>query len=103
MEDWILCLNSGSSNSNSISSNKNINQNQLTSNEKNVIKTYVEGVDKVKKEIDIDRIIEISTLAKVPKCPETNLTDMTNPTPDDFDKVKIAVAKDAAFSFYFHE
>ena len=55
--------------------------------------------DLVVDSLDLDRLVEIAGTCKMPKCPEIRLALGTVAAAP----VKIAVAKDEAFSFYFHE
>lgn len=59
---------------------------------------YVEALGKMVSEgFDLNRILEIGSTSKLPKCPDVRSTYPRKSA------VRFAVAKDAAFSFYYHE
>jgi cobyrinic acid a,c-diamide synthase len=55
--------------------------------------------DAVSNGIDINRLIELAGAAKVPAAKPATITNVDNPIPD----VRIAIARDAAFGFYYHD
>jgi len=57
----------------------------------------LDDLSRMAQDLNTSKFIEIATSAKVPKCPD-DVTSMSSQ-----DTVKIAIAKDAAFSFYYHE
>jgi len=61
--------------------------------------TYLDDLVKLTKNLNTSKFIEISTMAKVPKSYDEEMSGLSARDPT----VKIAVAKDSAFSFYYHE
>jgi len=61
---------------------------------------YLDQLSAMATELRTRRLVEISALAKIPKSSETELKKLTNSMNS---RIKIAVAKDSAFSFYYHE
>lgn len=60
--------------------------------------TYVEALGTMVSEgVNLDKILDISSTSKLPRCPDVRSTKMQTVG------VRLAVAKDAAFSFYYHE
>lgn len=57
----------------------------------------LEDLSRIAQDLNTSKFIEIATTAKVPKCPD-DVTSLASQ-----DSIKIAIAKDAAFSFYYHE
>jgi len=55
--------------------------------------------DAVSNGIDINRLIELAGAAKVPAAKPATTINVDNPIPD----VRIAIARDAAFGFYYHD
>lgn len=59
---------------------------------------FLEDLSKLTQDLNTSKFIEIATTAKVPRSSEDDLSPSTKQS-----SVKVAVAKDAAFSFYYHE
>ncbi|RLA28391.1 MAG: cobyrinic acid a,c-diamide synthase, partial [Gammaproteobacteria bacterium] len=55
--------------------------------------------DAVSNGIDINRLIELASAAKVSAAKPATIANVDNPIPD----VRIAIARDAAFGFYYHD
>ena len=62
------------------------------------METFLDDLSKMTQELNTSKCIEIAMMAKVPKGPDDDATLSVAQN-----AVKIAVAKDAAFSFYYHE
>ena len=65
---------------------------------RNSMESLLEDLSRIAQDLNTSKFIEIATTAKVPKCPDDDVTSLASQ-----DTVKIAIAKDAAFSFYYHE
>lgn len=61
--------------------------------------TIARLADAISCEVDIDRLIEIADAGKIPVTETRSLTKPATPNPD----VRIAIARDAAFGFYYQD